>query len=289
MRQLQFSLGEGHWDRIRDQLKTSRGQDNVRERLYVDPTSKQKVTALHLACRQGAPVDIIREILTISPELSGTTTDEGSDLPLHFAVSSNRMETAEIFLDVNPMSAAVRSSRRGAFGNQVTPLHVAVMCQVDVAIVELLLRTCPPCRALRSASGETAYHLALRSNYKGVERERVLKLLRPPGIDDWEASRKVVVNFIRSVIALQVLQSLVMTLRIIFHFVGPMVMTGMFLLKRPVITETAACLRKRSNSFSSLGSSDGSSKSHGSKQRQKVRVLPDCRQLLCVPATAKAG
>ena len=264
MRNIQCSLEEGHWGDVRTQLKTNRGQENIQKNYY-DVNSKQKVTALHLACRQGAPIDIVQEIMLYSPELSQRATEVGGDLPLHYAVASNRLNTVEALVNdcsLSNVSGAMRSSQRGAFGNQVTPLHVAMIYQVDIEIIELLIRVYPSIRNLRAGRGETAYRLAIE-HYIGIDRERVLQLLQPPTCNNWELIKKLAIYCIQSAFVLHLLKSLVLIILHILESTYSLVMLllwrGIIFLQRFVIIAPRIFNRlERLNSVDLQSSSDSS-------------------------------
>lgn len=264
MRSIQCSLVEGHWGDIRTQLKTNRGHDNIQKNYY-DVNSKQQVTALHLACRQGAPIDIIQEILKHSPMLSKKSTEVGRDLPLHFAVASNRLNTVEALIkdwSLSNVSSAMRSSQRGEFGNQVTPLHVAIIHQVDFEIIELLIKSFPSIRNLRDGRGDTAFRLAIE-HYKGIDRERVLQLLEPPASNNWALTRNFAIYCIQSAFVLKLLKCLVLIMMLhmlesTFSLVLLLMLTGIVLLQRFEILAPRTTRLERLNSFDSQSSSDSS-------------------------------
>lgn len=181
-RNLTLSLDKEAWDNVRDMLKTPKGQQNVKYNTYIDPVSGNEISFLHLACRKRAPLDVIKSICVLRPSLIQTPSETGADLPLHYAAASGLLPTIDLLLHYFPLGVAMRCDRKGAFGNTVTPLHVAISHNASPDIILRLIRDAPPgIMSLRDANGNTAHALALPF-YQGTrdqDRAIVLHVLKP--------------------------------------------------------------------------------------------------------------
>jgi len=181
-RNLKFFLEKEAWDDIRNMLTTPKGKGDARHKLYRDPVSGNEITFLHLACWKHAPLDVIKSICAVDSCLISTLSETGADLPLHYAVASGVATTVEYLVSRYPQGVAVRCHRNGAFGNNVTPLHVAVKVNASPDTIRRLLEHAPQrTRTLRNNDGKTPFVAAMESYETRNEHDRqvVLQLLRP--------------------------------------------------------------------------------------------------------------
>jgi hypothetical protein len=180
-RPLKLCIDKEAWDEVRDMLKTTKGQEKVKYKAYTDPISGNEITFLHLACRKRAPLDVIMAICTLRQSLILTPSETGGDLPLHYAAASGSLPTVSYLIKQYPQGVAARCGHDGAFGNTVTPLHVAVMNKAPPNIIqELVLHGPPGTNILRNDEGKTPYDLALQTYHDSrEERAIVLELLIP--------------------------------------------------------------------------------------------------------------
>jgi hypothetical protein len=180
-RTIKLSIDKGAWDEVRDMLKTTKGQEKVKYKAYTDPVSGNEITFLHFACRKRAPLDVIKSICALRHSLISTPSETGADLPLHYAVASGAVPTISYLIKQYPQGVAARCSHNGAFGNTVTPLHVAVVNKAPPDVIQELVINAPSgTNTLRNDEGKTPYALALQTyNVSREERAIVLELLRP--------------------------------------------------------------------------------------------------------------
>lgn len=129
---------------------------------YFDHKTQDLMTALHLFCRSGSRYEDIKTIIEIQPQLVHRATPNGGDTPLHFAVAAHDLRTIQLLLQKHPSAANIKSTRRGNFGSQTTPLHTAILTNASFEIIEALVQASPGSVNLRDGNGHTAYQLAIQ-------------------------------------------------------------------------------------------------------------------------------
>jgi hypothetical protein len=160
--------------RRRKQLQRKRSLTPPRTplRKYYDHETNDTMTALHLFCRSGSRHGDIKTIVELQPQLISHHTPKGGDTPLHFAVAAHDLDTTRFLLEKQPDAAIVKSSQRGNFGSEVTPLHVAILASASFEIIEALVRASPRSVKVRDGNGQTAHKLAAL-HYSGDRLEEI--------------------------------------------------------------------------------------------------------------------
>lgn len=142
---------------------------------YFDHETQDTMTALHLFCRWGPRHrSDIKTIVHLQPQLISFQTSIGRDTPLHFAVAAHDLETTCLLLHTNPAAANIKSGRSGNFGDQMTPLHVAVASNASFEMIKALVQASPRSLKLRSGNGETPYKMAARLHETRKDMEQIV-------------------------------------------------------------------------------------------------------------------
>jgi len=146
---------------------------------YYDHETKDFVTALHYFCRSGGQkIDDIKTAIRLHPRLVSQATPIGGEIPLHFAVASNDLEATRLLLKSDPSTAIIKSSRNGHFGNQMTPLHVAIVSRSSEEMIEALVSASPKSVRVRDGTGQTVHDLAYKYFSDGNSLSSCLDILR---------------------------------------------------------------------------------------------------------------
>lgn len=125
------------WGPVRDWLRTHRDSpDDVRE--AVQQRGEHAMTALHVACRNGPPLDVITAILTVARDTLEWKDSLGC-VPLHYACSADLEVVKSLTGDYPDSKTAV--DRQGR-----TPLHYALWNSntenpISTAVIVLLSST----------------------------------------------------------------------------------------------------------------------------------------------------
>jgi hypothetical protein len=141
-------------------------------RQYYNHEMNDNMTVLHLFCRSGSRHGDIKTIVELQPQLISHQTPKGGDTPLHFAVAAHDLDTTRFLLGINPEAASIKSRQSGNFGNEVTPLHVAILGSASLEIMKALVRASPRSVKVRDGNGQTAHTLAAH-HYAGDHLEEI--------------------------------------------------------------------------------------------------------------------
>lgn len=151
---------------------------SVSMKKYYDHEVQDFLTVLHCFCRQGArDVNNIRTIIDLNPQLVNQVTPTGGDTPLHFAVAANDVAVTKLLLKADPSTAMIKSTKYGFFGDQFTPLHVAIVNQCSLEIIKALVQACPRAAKIRSGEGFTVQDLALKYYQNGNDLAACLNII----------------------------------------------------------------------------------------------------------------
>jgi ankyrin repeat protein len=138
------------------------------------------MTALHLFCRSGSRYSDIKTMVQLQPQLISHPTPNGGDTPLHFAVAAHDLDTIRLLLKTHPAVANIKSTKSGNFGSQMTALHVAILANASVDIIDALVQASPRSLKIRNGNGKTPYHLAVQHLAgDSASVNRVLACLKP--------------------------------------------------------------------------------------------------------------
>lgn len=105
------------WIPVREWIST-RSDAEIRQ--GVETKGDSSMTALHLACRNFPPIDVIEEFLSVSPDVAGWK-DAFDWLPIHYACAS-RADTEIVRL----LASACPASKTAVERRGRTPLHLAL-------------------------------------------------------------------------------------------------------------------------------------------------------------------
>jgi len=123
---------------------------------------------LHVACRRGAPVEILRPLLELNPAAL-QLTDDGGDWPLHAACHSAEPSLKEIRFLVERDAAAVRIPNNvGAL-----PLHLLCGSRPPAEVVKYLVQSFEGSVAMRTPTGDLPLMVACKTSAS----ESVLQVL----------------------------------------------------------------------------------------------------------------
>ena len=91
---------------------------------------------LHAACRNGANLQIIRELISANPEAVSTETLPLKNLPLHLALANDDIVRADVIksLIVNYRESVQHANAEGNY-----PLHIACLSCASEEVLNLLL------------------------------------------------------------------------------------------------------------------------------------------------------
>eukprot|EP00548_Thalassiothrix_antarctica_P002154 CAMPEP_0194131754 /NCGR_PEP_ID=MMETSP0152-20130528/2443_1 /TAXON_ID=1049557 /ORGANISM="Thalassiothrix antarctica, Strain L6-D1" /LENGTH=205 /DNA_ID=CAMNT_0038826627 /DNA_START=17 /DNA_END=634 /DNA_ORIENTATION=+ len=159
---------------------TSSSHLNLKEvKKYYDYETKDFITVLHYFCRNGCrKIEDIRTAIKLHPRLVSQATPNGGETPLHFAVAANDLEATKLLLQSDPSTAIIRSSRNGHFGNQMIPLHVAIVSQSSVEIIQTLVQASPKSVRIRDGQGQSVQDLAYECFSDGNSLSACLETFR---------------------------------------------------------------------------------------------------------------
>ena len=125
-------------------------------------------SALHLACRYNAPVDVIRALLKKNPQLAQQFASDGdgcerggTHLPIHAVcktAGSSSFETIEALLEHYPNGASIPDGR-----NRL-PLHLECMTQCRPNVIRMLLNVHRGGAEALDCQGRTAMHYAVETS-----------------------------------------------------------------------------------------------------------------------------
>lgn len=156
---------------------TERSKSMSSIRRYYCHDVGDSLTAVHLMCKRNTSVEAVHYLVCRRPSLVSDTSSRRGDTPLHYAVNSRDVALVQDLLTQCPEAAMVRSSSKGFFGNQVSPLHQAVAGDTPFEIIDALVTASPKSLRLRNGEGKTSYQIAVE-DYHGPCRNQVLASLK---------------------------------------------------------------------------------------------------------------
>jgi len=146
---------------------------------YYDYETKDFITALHYFCRSGSmKIEDIKTVIKLHPQLVSHATPNGGDTPLHFAVAADDLQATRLLLEADPTTAIIKSSRKGYFGDQMTPLHVAIISRSSADVINALVRASPKSIRIRDGKGQSVHDLAYKYFTDGNSLSSCLDILR---------------------------------------------------------------------------------------------------------------
>lgn len=161
--------------RINKERRESMEMDTFQE--FYDHESQDNLTALHVMCKNtNVKIQSVREAIKFRPSLVDATTSKGGDTPLHYAVAAGDKKVIKYVLKKGPQAAKVQSNEASAFGYMVTPLHVAIMKEASVEVIQAIVYACPA--SLNVCDGNGNPPLLLAKEHYGDD-ERVMDILSP--------------------------------------------------------------------------------------------------------------
>ena len=142
---------------------------------YYCHESKDSVTALHILSKRGN-LDVIKKIVAYQPGLVSKRIVTRGDTPLMYAVASQNVQVIRYLVHLCPEAVTMRSFGNGAYGDQITPLHLAISMNARSEIIQILVKANQKVLRSKSGNGETPYQLA-QQVYFATERSEVIAAL----------------------------------------------------------------------------------------------------------------
>mmetsp|Transcript_26978 Transcript_26978/g.41830 ORF Transcript_26978/g.41830 Transcript_26978/m.41830 type:complete len:291 (+) Transcript_26978:3-875(+) len=161
------------WRSLRTML-TKEGL-SAEEAILADPNSQ----LLLLACKYGAPVDVIERLVTIKPDLAWETDDDCNRAPLHIAClnaysNQDAPDILTVLIAQNPKATTCLDSN----GN--TPLHLLCKnycnCIRAVVAIDVLSRKGPAALIIENNEGQTPLEILLLSEETGIFGDNNLQI-----------------------------------------------------------------------------------------------------------------
>lgn len=149
------------WDRVEQACRSRPSQARVTDELGDLP--------LHEACRQAAPLHVIKNLLTAHPEGIKSKGFCGR-LPLHYASYNNpSLNAIKLLLKKYPGSASIKDS------DGRLPVHLAVTRNAPEEVIRTLIVAFPECLITRNNFGSTPQMLARTYSVRSVFQEEEVR------------------------------------------------------------------------------------------------------------------
>lgn len=132
--------------------------------------SEYKRVPLHIACMHNCPQDTIVKLVELK-SAAAKKKDSLGRLPIHYACKNPNIDVA-----IAHLIKAYPGSTKTADKQGFLPIHVACRCGMPASIISMLLRAAPGTITKKTKKGSTPFMCAKQS--KGAQKKEVLLLLK---------------------------------------------------------------------------------------------------------------
>ena len=154
---------------------------------------------LHYACANGAEIDVVGALLEAYPD-SKLTTDKRGRTPLHFALGNVEQPPTAMLVQLLAGKEMKSSSVRWPDENNMLPLHYACAYGASVEVLRVIIDAWDESLSKVDNKGRTPLHFAMGNAHRDNSPEVVKLLLdlHPAGVNVIDVEKNLPLNLLSS-------------------------------------------------------------------------------------------
>jgi len=154
---------------------------------------------LHYACANGAEIDVVGALLEAYPD-SKLTTDKRGRTPLHFALGNVEQPPTAMLVQLLAGKEMKSSSVRWPDENNMLPLHYACAYGASVEVLRVIIDAWDESLSKVDNKGRTPLHFAMGNAHRDNSPEVVKLLLdlHPAGVNVMDVEKNLPLNLLSS-------------------------------------------------------------------------------------------